>query len=305
MNLHFRGQTPEEPMSLAYSTQSLEQNVPFDVVYGQARIGEQPVNYRAVLGGDRLAVIAPGLLGTEGMLDPLANKLAALGYTAVTYGQVRHGASIAENLRNPQLLHTDTFTAVVDALADNPELAHVSDSQLDLMAHSMGTHPAFEYGVKHPEDVRSAIAAGASGIDPQFKHDLLRRVTKFERQVAGMTRRHMQSPGHIRSVAKHTASNVPLFVGELTSCLTSSDNLERARKLDQEGIPTALIGFANDQITPANGLLRAARELDIPYRELASPEAEHDAVITHAGEVALTMADLHAEFDTRRSLRSV
>jgi pimeloyl-ACP methyl ester carboxylesterase len=300
-----REQAQADSMSIAFVTQSPENNTPLDVVYGEALVGERPINYRVVLGGARLAIVGPGLLSTEGLLDPLGNKLGELGYTAVTYGQARHGAGRAESLKNPQLLHTDTLTAVIDNIADNPELSHLHYSQLDLIAHSMGTHPTFEYGIKHPDEVRSEIAAGASGIDPNFKHNLLRRLPKFEKQVVDMTLRHMQTPGHIRSVAKHTMSNVPLFFGELASCLTSAENFDRAQKLVKLGIPTALIGFPDDQITPVEGLIRAKNKLGIPYRELASVNAEHDAVITHAGEVALTIADLHAEFDVGRNLRAL
>lgn len=224
----------------------------------------EPARKPSPLAGGEIAVITPGFGGMKFTSRALRRALADEGVPAVSYEPLRgDDRSLTERLADPQRLHEETLSAVIEDLDQVAGIRFMSGDgpekhKVILLPHSMGGLAATRYALGREETVDSVLFLQSVGFGSPNLPQLVRNMPR--RMFGSLQREFLPflTSGHIDLKAKYAfgildyyLANPARTIGEIRSCLTD-DLDEMVLALGASGINTAYAHAEHDILVTAN-----------------------------------------------------
>lgn len=278
----------------------------------------EPVKYSVsvpeTLDSPVVRLIVPGFGGVKRSSRGLRDSLAAQeNVAAISLEPARYGG-IWRDLLDPQKVHFDTLTAVLQDLPDNKRLAEAPNgnrldlSQAVLLVQSMGGLAGTERARLYPDETESIVYMGSVGLETRVMFGLVGRVIgSAGHETAGKFVAGKLVPGARRlslayQVGRYYTRNPVRTIGEIGSCF-QADITRQVRLLGELGVGTAALYFGDDKVVPVTEEIIAATGALVDICEVMEGVG-HLAPQRHPAEVAASLGSITRRLEQTHRLDS-
>ncbi len=278
---------------------TMDENARVDAPGDFAELSQGVTHYQWI-GGVRgpVAICVHGLVTPGFVWQPIAERLAGMGYRVLIYDLYGRGYS-----DRPEGDQDDAF--FVQQLEDLVADQQVGDD-VTMFGYSMGGVVAAAYAAKHPEQLRQLVLLAPAGFGgfpsglyrtmgdlPYFGDWLARTVfpRKFRQGSRALSRNHprLKEAAVAQSAQLKWRGFIPAVVSSLRNVLRDPRETEH-RKLSRVDVPVLAIWATADDVIPLSGMGNLTQWNRIAVQTQVEG-ATHLMPLTHPDEVVAAFRD--------------